>query len=160
MYGGYASAGAYSVFGTGAVYSVNALAVGANYSNIRFSDLNDPASGTLSQTNPFGYHGTAIFNSYSAFARYQATPTISLTATYDYLTGGAVDGKEPAKYNQFNATVQYILSKRTTLYYLATYQVASGVDSTGQSAVASIESITPSNNSRQLILRLGILHFF
>ncbi|MFM0147498.1 porin [Paraburkholderia sp. RL18-085-BIA-A] len=160
VYGGFASAGTYQVIGAGAQYGTTTFSVGANYSNIRFGGLGDPASGTLSLTNPFGYSGTAVFNSYAAYARYFLKPDIALTGAYDFLTGGAVDGKPPAHYNQFNAAVHYLLSKRTDIYCLGTYVMASGTDSTKQQAVASVLTVTPSDSARQFILRLGIMHFF
>ncbi|MBN3807691.1 porin [Paraburkholderia sp. Ac-20347] len=160
VYSGFASASTYQVIGAGAQYGTSSLIVGANYSNVRFGDLGDPNSGTLSITNPLGYHGTAVFNSYAAYVRYLPKPYIVLTGAYDFLTGGAIDGKPPAHYNQFNAAAHYLLSKRTDLYALATYVIASGTDSTNQPAVASILTVTPSNNAHQLILRLGLMHFF
>ncbi|MFT4066361.1 porin [Paraburkholderia sp.] len=160
VYSGFASASTYQVIGAGAQYGASNFFVGANYSNVRFGDLGDPNSGTLSMTNPLGYHGTAVFNSYAAYVRYLPRPDIALTGAYDFLTGGAIDGKPPAHYNQFNAAAHYLLSKRTDLYVLATYVIASGTDSTNQPAVASILTLTPSDSSHQLILRLGIMHFF
>ncbi|CAG4913984.1 porin [Paraburkholderia gardini] len=160
VYGGFASASTYQVIGAGAQYGNSTFAVGANYSNIRFGGLGDPASGTLSLTNPFGYSGTAVFNSYATYARYYVTPAIAVTGAYDFLTGGAVNGKPPAHYNQFNAAVHYLLSKRTDIYCLGTYVMAGGTDSTGQQAVASVLTVTPSDSARQLILRVGIMHFF
>jgi hypothetical protein len=69
VYGGFASASTYQVIGAGAQYGNSTFAVGANYSNIRFGSLEDPASGTLSLTNPFGYSGTAVFNSYATYGQ-------------------------------------------------------------------------------------------
>ena len=160
MYGGFASASTYQVIASGGQYGTRPFSVGANYSNIRFGSLGDPASGTLSLTNPFGYSGNAVFNSYAAYVRYLVTPAVILTGAYDFLTGGAIDGKAPAHYNQFNAALHYLLSKRTDIYCLGTYVIASGTDSTRQSAVASILTVTPSDSARQFILRFGIMHFF
>lgn len=160
VYGGFASAGTYQVIAAGAQYGTTTFFIGANYSNIRFGGLGDPDSGTLSLTNPFGYSGNAVFNSYAAYVRYLLTPALVLTGAYDFLTGGAVDGKPPAHYNQFNAAVHYLLSKRTDIYFLGTYMMAGGTDSTGQRAVASILTVTPSDSARQLILRVGLMHFF
>jgi predicted porin len=160
VYGGFASASTYQVVAAGGQYGTSMFSVGANYSNIRFGSLGDPASGTLSLTNPFGYSGNAVFNSYAAYVRYLVTPAVILTGAYDFLTGGAIDGKAPAHYNQFNAALHYLLSKRTDIYCLGTYVMASGTDSTRQSAVASILTVTPSDSARQFILRFGIMHFF
>jgi predicted porin len=160
VYGGFASASNYEVTGAAVQYAFSRATVGANYSHISFRDLNDPSSGTLALTNPRGYRGNASFNSYSAFVRYALTPFFWLNGSYDYLVGGAIDGKEGAKYHLFNATVDYLLSKRTDVYFMANYQIASGVDSTGQHAVASYLTVTPSNTSRQVVLRVGMRHLF
>ncbi len=160
VYGGFASASAYQVAGMAVQYAFSRATVGANYSHISFRDLNDPSSGTLALTNPRGYTGSTSFNSYSAFVRYSLTPFLWLSGSYDYLTGGAIDGKEGAKYHLFNATLDYFLSKRTDVYFMADYQIASGVDSTGQPAVASYLTITPSNSARQVVLRVGMRHLF
>lgn len=160
VYGGFASASTYSVIGAGGQYGTSSFSVGANYSNIRFGNLGDPASGTLALTNPFGYSGNAVFNSYAAYIRYLPKPDIVFTGAYDFLTGGAIDGKPPAHYNQFNAAVHYLLSKRTDVYCLGTYVMAGGTDSTKQPAVASILTVAPSDSSRQFILRFGLMHFF
>ncbi|WP_146124143.1 porin, partial [Burkholderia multivorans] len=101
-----------------------------------------------------------IFNSYSVFGRYAITPLLWVSGAYDYLAGGAIDGKDGAKYHLFNLSLDYFLSKRTDVYFMANYQIASGVDSTGQSAVASYLTITPSNTSRQLLFRMGMRHLF
>ena len=101
-----------------------------------------------------------MFNSYAAYVRYLVTPAVILTGAYDFLTGGAIDGKASAHYNQFNAALHYLLSKRTDIYCLGTYVIASGTDSTRQSSVASILTVTPSDSARQFILRFGIMHFF
>lgn len=160
VYGGFASASSYEVAGAAAQYTISGFVAGANYSHISFRDMNDPASGNLALTNPEGYTGSASFNSYAAFVRYAVTPFLWLNGSYDYLAGGAIDGKEGAKYHLFNASVDYFLSKRSDVYFMADYQIASGVDSTGQSAVASYLTITPSNTSRQIVLRVGIRHLF
>ncbi|KWF30820.1 porin [Burkholderia pseudomultivorans] len=160
VYGGFASAHTYQVLGAAAQYSGFGFIVGANYSHIAFRDLNDPASGDLTLTNPRHYTGNAIFNSYSVFGRYAITPLLWVSGAYDYLAGGAIDGKDGAKYHLFNLSLDYFLSKRTDVYFMANYQIASGVDSTGQSAVASYLTITPSNTSRQLLFRMGMRHLF
>lgn len=160
VYGGFDSAAYYQVMGAAVQYGLQSLVLGFDYSHITFGDLNSPSSGTLSLTNPRGYTGTATFNSYNLFARYAVSPFLWLNGSYDYLVGGAIDGKQGAKYHLFNATVDYLLSKRTDVYFMANYQIASGVDSTGQSAVASYLTITPSNTSHQVVVRVGMRHRF
>jgi predicted porin len=160
VYGGFASVSTYQVTGAAVQYAFSSVFVGVNYAHISFRNLNDPNSGTLSLTNPRGYLGTASFNNYSPYIRYALTPALWLNGTYSYLVGGAVDGKEGARYHTFSAALDYFLSKRTDVYLMADYQLASGVDSTGQPAVASILTITPSNTSRQVVLRAGMRYRF
>jgi predicted porin len=160
-YAGYASASSYRVAGVAAQYALSKAILGVNYSHVTFRHLNDPASGNLALTNPRGYVGNAAFNSYSVFVRYALTPSLWLNGSYDYLSGGAIDGKEGAKYHTVNAAIDYFFSKRTDVYFMADYQLASGVDSTGQRAVtATYLSLPPSDTSRQVVLRLGMRHFF
>lgn len=162
VFGGYASASSLQVAAAGIQYSFSGgLIAGLDYSHVGFHDLNDPASGNLNLTNPFDYHGSTSFNSYSAFARYAITSALWLNGSYSYLVGGGLDGKESARYQTFNAAIDYNFSARTTVYFMAGYQVASGVDSTGQKAVADFYLfIPPSNDSRQTVLRIGITHLF
>lgn len=157
---GFASARNYQVIGGAAQYVVGPVTLGFNYSNISFQDLNYGPSGTLAQTNPENYTGTATFNSYSLVAQYQFAPTLSLNFSYDYLTGGSVNGRKGAKYNEYTALLDYYLSKRTDVYLAGAFQTASGIDSTGQAAVASMVTATPSNGPRQVIGRVGIRHLF
>jgi predicted porin len=56
--------------------------------------------------------------------------------------------------------VDYFLFKRTDVYMVGVCQKASGTDSTGKAAVASISQITPSSTNRQAALRIAIRHKF
>jgi predicted porin len=160
IYGGFASAGKLLIFASALQYTVGSLTVGGGYSNIRFQNLNSAASGTLSLTNPFGYTGNAAFNNYSIYMGYYVTPTLEIGAAYNFLDGGAVDGKKPARYQTVNAIADYFLSKRTDLYLTGAFMKASGVDSTNQAAVPYLVTLTPSNTSSQVVVRLGIRHKF
>jgi predicted porin len=160
IYGGFASAGKLLIFASALQYTVGRLTVGGGYSNIRFQNLNNAASGTLSLTNPFGYTGNAAFNNYSIYTGYYVTPTLEIGAAYNFLDGGAVDGKKPARYQTVNAIADYFLSKRTDLYLTGAFMKASGVDSTNQAAVPYLVTLTPSNTSSQVVVRLGIRHKF
>ena len=160
IYGGFASAGRMQIFAGAAQYTIGSLIAGIGYSNIRFQDLNDPASGTLSLTNPFGYKGNAAFNNYNVYAGYWVSPVLQLGLAYNYLRGGAIDGKDSAAYQTLNAAIDYFLSKRTDVYIAAAYMKASGVDSTGQASVPYLVTLTPSNTSNQVVARIGIRHKF
>lgn len=160
IYAGFASAGKLDIFSSAAQYALGAATVGVGYSNIRFKDLNDAASGTLSLTNPFKYTGTAAFNNYNIYAAYFVNPALAVGASYNYLHGGAVDSKGAAAYQTFNVGLDYFLSKRTDVYVLGIYMKASGTDSMDQPAVPYIVTLTPSNTSKQFVVRVGIRHKF
>jgi predicted porin len=59
-----------------------------------------------------------------------------------------------------NAGVHYALSKRTDMYMVVAYQHASGVNSLGQAAVASINGMTPSATRQQVVDAIGLAHRF
>jgi predicted porin len=85
---------------------------------------------------------------------------LQLGLAYNYLRGGAIDGKDSAAYQTLNAAIDYFLSKRTDVYIAAAYMKASGVDSTGQASVPYLVTLTPSNTSNQVVARIGIRHKF
>lgn len=160
IFGGFASARTFETVAAAAQYTIGALTLGGGYSNIRFQDLNYGPSGTLSLTNPFGYTGSAVFNNYNIYGGYWIAPDLQVGAAYNYLRGGAINGKESAAYQTFNAIIDYFLSKRTDVYVTGAYMKASGVDSTRQSAVPYIVTVTPSNTSNQVVARVAIRHKF
>ena len=163
VYGGYASARTYQVAGVGGNYAFGPATVGLVYTNIQFRGLGDTAD---AGPNPNGYTGNAIFNNIEVNFRYQFTPSLLVGAAYDYTrnTGAAstlpgVNGSG-GRYNQFSVGIDYALSKRTDVYALGAYQIASGYDSTGQAASAQLGSLAGSGNNRQAVARLGIRHKF
>lgn len=157
---GFVSATNYQVVGAAAQYTIGDLSVGLNYSNTSFQNLGHPESGNLSLTNPLHYSGTATFNSYQVYGRYLITPSLIAGGSYTYLYGGKVNGREGAHYHDFAASLDYFLSKSTDVYGAADFQVAGGIDSTGVDATPQTYTSIPGNNSRQVILRLGMRHLF
>ncbi|SAK92866.1 porin [Caballeronia catudaia] len=152
---GYASAQTQQVIAAGGAYTFGAATVGATYSNTQFKDLGTVAGAGL---NPVGYTGgSAKFHSAEISFKYQLTPALLLGAAYDYTKGYGVND---AKYHQGMLGVDYFLSKRTDVYVDTVYQHASGTDSTGRSAVASINLLTPSSTSNQIVAIAGIRHKF
>lgn len=154
---GYASAHTLQVIGTGVAYTFGAATFGANYSNTKFMGLGDTTSGPVPSG---GISGTAAFNNAEVNFKYQITPTLLVGAAYVYSKNSGASGKSGAKYNQGAVGVDYFLSKRTDLYLVGVYQAASGTDSTGKEAVASINQLTPSSSNRQAALRFAIRHRF
>ncbi|SEF14360.1 Outer membrane protein (porin) [Burkholderia sp. WP9] len=158
---GFASAHTYQVIAAGGAFTVGSATIGATYSNVQFRGLGD--AGT-SGPNPRGYSGNATFNNAELNFRYQITPALLVDTGVNYTKGndvtvpGGVNGG--AKYYQGSLGVDYFLSKRTDVYVIGVYQKASGTDSTGATAVASINGLTPSTSDRQAAVRIGIRHKF
>ncbi|MEA3099492.1 porin [Caballeronia mineralivorans] len=161
VYSGYASAHTYQVIAAGGAYTFGRATVGATYSNTQFLNLGDTAT---SGPNPKAYTGNATFNNAEINFKYQLTPTLLLGAAFDYTKGSDVTTRTGtsggAKYYQGALGVDYFLSKRTDLYAIAVHQKASGTDSTGATAVAAINNLTPSTTDRQSTVRIGIRHKF
>ena len=159
VYSGYMSANSYQVISAAGAYTVGPVVLGLVYANTQFQNLDSGQSGvTLSAATPVG---TATFNTVEATATYHLTPALSAGVDYSFTKSNTVTTAKGAaaggaRYNQFAASVDYALSKRTDVYALASYQVAIGTDSTGQAAVASINGLTPSSNGRQAVTRIGL----
>jgi predicted porin len=154
---GYASAHALQVIGAGAAYTFGASTLGALYSNTRFKGLGDASSGPIPAG---GITGSATLNNVEVNYKYQFTPSLLLGAEYVYTKGSGPNGVGDASYHQGALGVDYFLSKRTDIYAVAAFQKASGTDSSGKPAVASISQITPSSTDKQVALRLAIRHKF
>ena len=157
---GFSSAKNYSVMAGGLAYTFGSLTVGSTYSYTEFGGLGDKSSGP----NANGYFGTTHFQDFEVNANYFVNSALLLGIAYNYAIGGrasSAQGEKPnAKYNQFTLGADYYLSKRTDIYWIFTYQVASGVDSRGLPAVAAINSLTPSSDNRIAFARFGLRHRF
>jgi predicted porin len=154
---GYASARTLQVIGAGAAYTFGAATLGATYSNTKFMNLGDTSSGPVPAG---GIRGTATFNMAEISFKYQFTPAFLAGMAYDYTRNGGASGVGSATYNQVSLGADYFLSKRTDLYAVAVYQKASGTDSTGKQAVASINQLTASTSNHQAAVRFAIRHRF
>ncbi|WP_322061545.1 porin [Paraburkholderia sp. J63] len=143
IYGDYLDAArAQKVFGVGASYQVvQWLKVQADFTNTNF------------QQGSAGHDAT--FQNYELSAIVTPAPAVTIGAGYTYTTGRdhATDG-EP-KYNQFNLSVEYALSTRTSVYVMGVFQKAAG-----DAAVAQIAGFNPSGNQKQAVGRMGIRHVF
>jgi predicted porin len=157
VFAGFASANAYNLFGAGASYTINGATAGVLYTNVRYTGLGDV---TTSGPNPLGYMGTAAVNTAEVSLRYSILPSILVGVMASGTRLASVGGHDGAWYRQFGIGADYLLSKRTTLYATATYQRASGTDSTGQPAVASISGLSPSANGSQTAIRVALQHKF
>jgi len=154
---GLASAGSLETVGIGGSYQIGLATVSAVYTHSSFNNLGSTVVSGASST----VRGkTAVFNIGEVNLRYMITPSVMLGAAYAYTSAGSLAGRDGAVYSQCDFGVDYLLSKRTDLYAMGVYQSASGYDSTGKKAVASLAYATPSTSNRQLITVIGMRHRF
>ncbi|KWC91782.1 porin [Burkholderia cepacia] len=157
VYNGYSTAGSQQIANIGGSYTYGIATLSAVYSYVKFNGLGTIAVTGL--TTP-RYTGDVAFNVAEIGAKFHLTPALLVAGSYAYTKSSSVMGKSGAKYNQFDLGVDYSISKRTDVYLTAVYQVASGHDSTGGNAVASIGFASPSSTNRQLVTVAGIRHRF
>ena len=162
VFGGFTTANTYQSIGAGGAYTFGAATFGLTYSNVSFRDL-----GTVAGAAPSLYRrgSNATFNNVEANFKYQFTPAWLAGFAFDYTDGSSVtlangSSQSGSKYYQYALGTDYFLSKRTDVYLIGVYQHASGTDSLGQSAVASINGLTPSSTNNVFTARVGIRHKF
>lgn len=151
---GYASAHREQIVGAGGSYTLESAVFGIVYTNTRFVGL-----GASEGPNPLGYTGSATFNVVEANATYHVSVPLSVSASYAY-TSATGPNDHKAHYNQIDAGAHYSLSKRTDIYMVLAWQRASGIDSLGQPAVASINGMSPSASRQQFVDVMGLAHRF
>ncbi|WP_158608180.1 porin [Paraburkholderia sp. BL17N1] len=159
---GFASAHTYQVFSCGASYNVGSAMFGVLYTNTQFQGLGDLDAGP----NALQYTGNAIFQNIEFNVRYTILPSLIFGSAFNVTTRNSVstidnpNGLGSASYIQTTIGIQYFLQKTTFIYAEAMIQKASGVDSTGQTAVAANNFIGRSSNSTQTAVRVGLnVHF-
>ncbi|SAK54112.1 porin [Caballeronia hypogeia] len=152
---GYQVAQSYQVAMFAASYAItDKWTVAGSYSNTEYGNLG--ASFLNSQ---------AKFHNFDIAVSYKFSPFLSTGLAYNYLKATAV-GKAGNSdvgnqhYNQFSWATDYVLSKRTELYGAIGYQIASGTNSLGRSAVANISNLGDSSTDKQVLVRLAIRHRF
>jgi predicted porin len=135
-------------FGVGGRYSIGAATLWALYTNTRF----EPITG-----------GSTTFAAYEAGAKYAFTPALTAGAGYTYMH---LSNANTGHWNQVDLSVDYALSKRTDVYALGIYQIASGHNAATGDVQAQIGSSTSYFNTsgtgsdNQLAFRVGIRHKF
>jgi predicted porin len=135
-------------FGVGGRYSIGAAVLWALYTNTRF----EPVSGS-----------STTFAAYEAGAKYAFTPALTAGAGYTYMH---LSNANTGHWNQVNLSADYALSKRTDVYALGIYQIASGHNAATGDLQAQIGSSTSYFNTsgtgadNQLAFRVGIRHKF
>ncbi|NVH75278.1 porin [Paraburkholderia sp. JPY432] len=135
-------------FGVGGRYAFGPATLWALYTNTRLA----PISG-----------GSTTFAAYEAGAKYAVTPAITAGAGYTYMH---LSGANVGHWNQVNLSGDYALSKRTDVYVLGIYQIASGHNAATGDLQAQIGSSTSYFNTsgvgadNQLAFRVGMRHKF
>ncbi|WP_420959069.1 porin [Burkholderia gladioli] len=154
-FAGYASANTLEIMGLGGSYSFGRTTVGGVLTRTRFDSL-----GSASGPNPLAYTGNAVFTSAELGVRTLITPALQTGIAFDYTRRNSVNGDGGARYLQLDAVADYAFSTRTDVYLLAILQRASGRDSLGQPAVATIGGFTPSATDKQVVVRVGLRQRF
>ncbi len=154
---GLAGAGSLETAGVGGSYQIGSAIISAAYTHSSFNTLGATA---VTGVNSASLGKTAVFNIGEVGVRYMVTPALMLGAAYEYTAAGGLAGRDGARYNQVDLGADYNMSKRTDIYAMAVYQMASGYDSTGKKAVAALAYATPSTSNCQLISVVGIRHRF
>jgi predicted porin len=151
---GYASAHREQIFGVGGSYAAGPATLGLVYTNTRFAGL-----GSSSGPNPLSYSGSSTFNTVEANLQYQVSVPVTVGLSYSF-TRDDGPNDQSARYQQVTVGAHYFFSKRTDVYMVAAYQRASGTNSLGQNAVASIAGLTPSARNQQVVDTIGLAHRF
>lgn len=156
---GYASARTQQIAAGGATYRIGDASVSVVVSDTRLKDIGFETGRGL---NPRGIRGgEAVFDTVELSFLYRFTPSLQAGAAYQITATKSPVDQPNARYNQMVVGTDYFLSKRTDLYAVATYQRASGVDSTGKAAVAALASLNSvSSNGKQAAVVLGMRHRF
>ncbi|MBK3844757.1 porin family protein, partial [Paraburkholderia aspalathi] len=96
------------------------------------------------------FHNEAIFNTAGAVLHFKPLTVLDLAAGYSYTRATQSNGiSSSARYQQFNLSQYYSLSKRTGLYALEAYQRAGGqtIGTNGTSIINATADIGDGQNS-------------
>lgn len=188
------TAGSSRAYSFGANYAAGPFSVGAAYTDIHYPNQSTPAFTTnISNVNPgtvrdlrtFGAGGRYIFGpatlwalytntrlepltggsttytAYEAGVKYAVTPALTGGLGYTYMH---LSDANTGHWNQFDASIDYALSKRTDVYVLGIYQQASGHNTGTGDVQAQIGSSTSyfgtAGANTQLAARVGLRHKF
>ena len=147
--GGFGANAAYTLVKTattGGQDSVRNWGVGSHY---RLGDVTLTGLFTTVRNN---LNGAGIWQA-EAGSAWQINPALLLSGAYSYMKGNAVVDDNHA--HQLTATLQYFLSKRTTVYVTTIYQRAN------EGANAQINDVmVASSSASQFIGRIGVLTHF
>ena len=155
--------------GFGVNYAVGSFGVGAAYNETRYQALNNGHDGIrnfgsgVSQAIGDLYLNALYTNTKNTLTGgmvqvaqlgglYSIQPDLRLGGNYQYMKGNAALGHNKAQ--QLTTALQYLFSKRTTVYAEAVYQWTGG-DVQGDHN-AWINGVGQSSSDRQIIGRLGL----
>ncbi|WP_186197002.1 porin [Burkholderia gladioli] len=137
------AAGSYRVIGLGGAYEFGRLRLSTDWTHTRFGDL-DPTIGAK-------LDGHVTFDIFELVASYMITPALQLGGAYSYTLGNVSSTGTKPRYQEFDASIDYFLSKATDVYATATYMRAGG------GAVADLAPVLAASSSQnQVALRLAI----
>jgi predicted porin len=196
---GVTTQGSSSAYSFGLNYTATQWGIGAAYTNIRYPNGATPAfSVSIANVNTSGLRdletygvgtrylvgngtlwgnwtrtrfsqlvgGSSALNNFEVGGKYLFTPAFIAGLGYTYTN---LNGQFSGHWNQLNSALDYILSKRTDVYFLAIYQKASGSNLVAgkvvpvQAEIGSSTSFFGSSGvgaSNQLALRVGVRHRF
>ncbi|WDR86773.1 porin [Burkholderia ambifaria] len=139
-------------------YAFGLHSVGAAWSH----SATDGVSGVLQGGGITPLKGESlVFDNFTVDGRLFVTPAFSLSAAYTYMMGrfDTRTGQTRPKWNHVVTQAGYAFSPRTDAYLEAVYQSVSGGN--GNPAFnATVWTMTPSANSNQLVVALGLRHKF
>ncbi|MEX4005001.1 porin [Paraburkholderia sp. EG285A] len=142
----YASSRSINIARAGGTYALGNFILGGYYS---FSQYNPDASSTFTKSEK--YHNGSVY------AVWQATPSFQAEIGYDYMKSY---GDSSAKQNQFAIGVDYFLSKRTDVYGVAAYALASGQNGAGAAQAVIGSNDVDSGSNKQALVTVGLRHKF
>ncbi|SMG58289.1 porin [Paraburkholderia susongensis] len=145
------------VWGAAANYTYGNGTYGATWTHTR---IDNGTSVNLGGYKPLGDAGMSLDN-FDVNVTYKVTPAVALLGTYTYTMSRFTNSQVSArpKWNQFNAQIEYFLSKRTDVYLNAIYQHVSGGENT-PFANAILCGYSQSSSPSQVVVGLGMRHRF
>jgi predicted porin len=132
-------------FGVGARYTIAAASIWANWTHTMFHQITT---------------GSSTLNNYEVGGKYAFTPAFNAGIGYTF---SDLSGNRDGRWQQVNAVVDYALSKRTDVYAIGAYQMASGSNNgvPVQAEIGSASSfIGNAGANTQLVTRVGLRHKF
>ncbi|MDQ7977552.1 porin [Paraburkholderia sp. SARCC-3016] len=197
--GGASQQGASSAYSFGANYAQGPFGIGAAYTNIRYPNgATPPFSVSIANVNTGGLRDLETYgigarvaigaglvwgnwthttfepltgassrlNNYEIGGRYGFTPALAAGLGYTF---SDLDDRFSGKWHQVTGALDYALSKRTDVYLLAVYQIASGSNTVAgrdvpvQAQIGTVPAMLGTSGAganNQVATRVGLRHRF